>query len=274
MKRVLPALLAAPAMLGLQVDPKISEVRIDSLGPLFNVEYLELTGIEGSSLDGLSLLVIGDEDNSINASCGNSGWVESVTHLDGTEIPADRTFLIHASSLLLVKPDLIVDLALEDADNLTVLLVRGATVRAGEYLDLDNDGALDATPWKSLVDGVAFVWGTPGVASEHVYAANRAAATGVAFVFQARRCLDTDAWAIGATSYPGASESAGRLNPPCAGVLCAGDLNSDATIGAADLAIVLSNWGAIGTRGDANSDAVVDAADLALVLANWGFCDL
>jgi hypothetical protein len=37
---------------------------------------------------------------------------------------------------------------------------------------------------------------------------------------------------------------------------------------------VLSNWGAIGTRGDANADAIVDAADLSLVLANWGFCDL
>jgi hypothetical protein len=261
-------------MLGLQADPKLSEVRLDSLGPLFNIEYLELTGIEDSALDGLAIVVIGDEDNATSASCGNSGWVESVTNLDGTSIPADRTFLIHSSSLLLAKPDLVAELALEDADNLTVLLVRGATVTAGEDLDLDNDGVLDATPWKSVVDGVAFVWGTPGVASEHVYAANRALATSMAFIFQARRCLDTDAWTIGAMSYPGTAETAGRLNPPCAGTLCTGDLNTDAAVGAADLALVLSNWGAIGTRGDANADAIVDAADLSLVLANWGFCDL
>jgi hypothetical protein len=274
MTRAILVLAAVPAMLGMQSAPKISEVRLDSLGPLFNIEYIELTGIAHDSLDGLSLVVIGDEDTLQSASCGNSGWVENVIPLDGAAIPSDRTFLVHASSLLLVPPDLLVSPGLEDSDNMTVLLVRGSTAEAGDDLDLDDDGVLDTAPWKSVVDGVSFVWGTPGVASEHVYAANRAVATSMAFIFQARRCLDTDHWVVGATSYAGAAESAGQLNPPCAGFLCVGDLNTDAAVGPTDLALVLSNWGAIGTRGDANADAFVDAVDLSIVLSHWGFCDL
>ena len=268
-------LLLGPLALGMQGAPKLSEIRLDSLSPMPNIEYIEITGIRGDALDGLALVVIGDAGEDLNASCGDSGVVESVTALDGAVIPQDATLLVHASALLLVPPDLAADLRLEDADNLTVLLVRGTTATAGQDLDVDNDGVLDVTPWKSVVDGVAFVWGTPGVASEHVYSANRVASDGVSFIFHARRCLDTDGWMRGALNYPSASESAGSLNPPCAGVLCALDLDGDGVVGPTDLAVVLNNWGEVGTRGDANGDAVVNAGDLALVLsADWGPCDL
>ena len=50
------------------------------------------------------------------------------------------------------------------------------------------------------------------------------------------------------------------------------DLDGDGTVGAGDLAVLLSAWGpaASGTPADFNRDGSVDAADLSRVLANWG----
>jgi len=52
---------------------------------------------------------------------------------------------------------------------------------------------------------------------------------------------------------------------------CPGDFDSDGTINASDLAILLGNWGGSGA-GDINGDAIVDAADLAALLGSWGEC--
>ncbi len=51
-----------------------------------------------------------------------------------------------------------------------------------------------------------------------------------------------------------------------------GDLNGDGFVDAADLAILLGEWGAVCTAGctaDLNGDGTVDAADLALLLGAW-----
>ena len=56
---------------------------------------------------------------------------------------------------------------------------------------------------------------------------------------------------------------------------CAGDVDHDGAVGAADLAAMLSGWGApngSNSAGDLNGDSVVDAGDLAIVLGNWGSC--
>ena len=55
----------------------------------------------------------------------------------------------------------------------------------------------------------------------------------------------------------------------------AGDLNSDGFVGAADLDILLANWGNSAAvfdyaAGDASGDGVVGQADLALIQANFG----
>lgn len=47
------------------------------------------------------------------------------------------------------------------------------------------------------------------------------------------------------------------------------DLDGDGDIDAADLAILLSNWGNAGT-GDINGDGATDASDLAILLGSWG----
>ena len=55
-------------------------------------------------------------------------------------------------------------------------------------------------------------------------------------------------------------------------VACGGnplDLNGDGQVDAADLAVLLSNWGNSGI-GDVNNSGSVDAGDLATLLGGWG----
>lgn len=56
------------------------------------------------------------------------------------------------------------------------------------------------------------------------------------------------------------------------GSRCAADLSLDRTVDGADLASLLSNWGAIGGVGDINRDGSVNAADLTELLSAWGPC--
>ena len=54
---------------------------------------------------------------------------------------------------------------------------------------------------------------------------------------------------------------------------CPQDFDNDGIVGAADLAILLGNWGPCeGCPVDFNGDGVVNAADLAQVLGAWGMC--
>ena len=55
-------------------------------------------------------------------------------------------------------------------------------------------------------------------------------------------------------------------------IACGGnplDLNGDGEVNAADLAVLLSNWGGAGI-GDVNNSGTVDAGDLATLLGGWG----
>lgn len=256
--------------------PKLAEIRVDSLPPLTNAEYIELIGVAGFPLDGFSIVVIGDDDSAIGPALGDSGVLEAVISLDGQVIPADRSFLVHTSSALPVQADLEAITGLDDADNLTVLLVRQCKAHAGDDLDLDNDGVLDIEPWSELIDGVSIMWGAPGVQSEWTYASAQVGPNGGFFIFQTMRCLDTDAWRIGSFAYSADAtvETAGAVNPPCAPSLCVGDINEDAAVDAGDLSLVLAHWDQLGTVADINGDGVVGAGDLSIVLAYWGACDL
>ena len=46
------------------------------------------------------------------------------------------------------------------------------------------------------------------------------------------------------------------------------DLNGDGVVGAADLAILLNQWGTSGTA-DFNNDGLVNAADMSVLLSAW-----
>ena len=62
-------------------------------------------------------------------------------------------------------------------------------------------------------------------------------------------------------------------NPSLPGC-CPGDLDHDATVGGADIGLLLSNWGPCGSSClyDLNNDNKVNGGDLGLLLAGWGPC--
>jgi hypothetical protein len=53
---------------------------------------------------------------------------------------------------------------------------------------------------------------------------------------------------------------------------CVGDLTGDNVVDAADLAVLLGDWGQPGS-GDFNGSGVIDGGDLATMLGAWGTCD-
>lgn len=57
-----------------------------------------------------------------------------------------------------------------------------------------------------------------------------------------------------------------------AGRICPGDLDGNAQVELADLALLLSHFGGPGSAsdGDINGDGVVDLSDLAILLSNFG----
>ena len=255
--------------------PQLSEVRVDSLSPMLDVEYIELAGVAGTSLDGYAIVVIGDADDGFGPSLGDSGVIESVTHLDGHAIPGDHAIVVHMADLLWNTPDFAAELHLEDGDNLTILLVRDASCSAGDDLDADDDGVLDTTPWTTAVDAVAIECAVPGKMSEHTYATTKIADTTGFLVFHIARCPDNGEWKRGGLTYAaGVDDSVGVLNPPCDGMLCLGDIDRDGSVDAPDLAILLSNWGAFGTVADLDGDATVGASDITVLLSHWGECEL
>ncbi len=53
---------------------------------------------------------------------------------------------------------------------------------------------------------------------------------------------------------------------------CAGDLNANGVVDAADLSVLLGAWGSTTAGPDIDNSGVVDAGDLATLLGNWGPC--
>jgi hypothetical protein len=142
----------------------ITEVRIDQTSA-DNDEFFELTGTPGTSLDGLTYIVIGD-------GTGASGTIETALDLTGQVIPADGVFLCAEPSFTLGTPDFTTpgtDLNFENGDNVTHMLVSGFTGATNDDTDVDDDGVLDFTPWTAIVDMVAFKEADQATSGEHFY---------------------------------------------------------------------------------------------------------
>ena len=56
------------------------------------------------------------------------------------------------------------------------------------------------------------------------------------------------------------------------GNACDADFDSDGTVGASDLSMILAAWGTTQVAYDLSGDGVVNASDLSLILASWGAC--
>ncbi len=141
-------------------DPVISEIRIDNPGDDTD-EYFELAGAPFESLDGLAYVVIGDADYS----AGHYGVVETFIPLDGFTLGANGFLAIANDPFLAVCTGYspVASFAkFENGDNVTHLLVRGASGLLGEDLDWDDDGTLDMEPWSEILDCVALIERTSG----------------------------------------------------------------------------------------------------------------
>ncbi|MDZ4756056.1 MAG: hypothetical protein SGJ11_16355 [Phycisphaerae bacterium] len=95
--------------------------------------------------------------------------------------------------------------------------------------------------------------------------------------------LEAAAWSIdGSVGQCDAGESVGGVWSLSGGfwpgvpvATCVGDVDGNALVDAADLALVLGAWGPAPRLSieDIDANGVVNAADLALVLGVWGACE-
>jgi len=190
--------LAAP---DLQGTVKINEIRIDQ--PSTDIdEYFELAGPAGTSLDGLTYLVIGDGS-------GGSGVIEAVVDLTGYAIPGSGYFVAAESTFTLGTADLTTNLNFENSDNVTHLLVSGFTGSNGEDLDTNDDGTLDSEPWTAVLDSVALIASVGS--GDLVYSATTVGPDGSYVPGQVYRC--GGGWEIGDFDPTGGTDTPGGANP-------------------------------------------------------------
>ena len=198
---VVPATVSVAAGEGITIN----EIRIDQPGS-DNDEYFELSGPAGSSLSGLTYLVIGD-------GTGGSGVVEAVVALSG-QIGTDGLFVVAEDTFTLGTADLVAALNFENSDNVTHLLVQGFTGANGDDLDTNDDGVLDSTPWTDELDRVALIEeDNPPTDTEFHYGPPTVGPDGPFVPGHVFDCPDPDGWQIGAFDPVGGDDTPGAVNP-------------------------------------------------------------
>ena len=188
-------------------DIVINEVRIDQPST-DNDEYFELAADPGTSLDGLTYLVIGDGS-------GGSGVIENVTNLTGNTVPTSGYFVVAESTFSLGIADLTTNLNFENSDNVTHLLVRDFGGSNEQDLDTNDDGVLDVTPWAEVVDLIALiVEENPPSSTEYHYGPPSVGPDGAFVPGHAFNCLG--GWLIGPFDPAGGKDTPGMKNdcPP------------------------------------------------------------
>ncbi|MHC5004806.1 MAG: hypothetical protein ACYTJ0_16980, partial [Planctomycetota bacterium] len=190
--------------------PVLNEIRIDQPGGDAD-EYLELRGEPGTSLDGLSVIVIGDGPT-------GSGTVEEVIDLGGNSIPAGGYFLIAEDDVFGVPADLIVpDMNFENSDNVTFVLALASWAAVDDDLDVDDDCVLDSTPWSGVIDALGLVEDPDG--GDCNYGASLGfediGPDGTFVPAQVFRCVPDGAWEIGSFFPEDGTDTPRADNLPC-----------------------------------------------------------
>jgi hypothetical protein len=208
----LPSLIAAVALADAPL--RINEVRLEQPGK-DTEEYIEIAGAPGESLAGLFVVVIGDDDFALPGQ--QNGVIEEVVPLSGA-IPTSGFFVVAESKFSIGFANLVTDLNLEGADNVTFLLVRGFNGFEGQKLDTNDDGTLDITPWTEIVSSIAVLeTSSPnGVASDYFYSTATVGPEGSSAPAAAWRCASTEQWIIGTLDPYAGVDSPGAANQLCA----------------------------------------------------------
>ncbi len=196
----------------------INEIRIDHPGADTD-EYFELKGAPGSSLAGLTYIVIGDG----SVATTKNGVIECVVPLDTYTIPGDGLISVSKLATLVFAGSVdvgpIAAINFENSDNVTHLLVSGFTGTLLQDLDTNEDGVLDITPWTAVVDSVALVkpnTGVPATGDEWWYSTTTVGPDTTFVASHAYRCTPAGTWKIG--PFDGAAlgrDSAGDANDVC-----------------------------------------------------------
>jgi hypothetical protein len=250
-----------------------SEIRIDQTGADTD-EWVELVGAPGTSLNDITMIVIGD-----GTALAASGVIEAVVSLAGKTIPADGHFAMSESTFTqgIAAIDYVLPganpLNFENSDNVTFMLVRNFSGVDAADLDSDDNGVFNTVvPWTEVVDTIALIKTTtvPPTGTEWFYGANTIGPDGTFLPGHIWRCEDTGCWNIGRFDLlVDPTDTPGVANLNC-GAVCAGDYNQDGLRNGSDLATLLSAWGTQG--GDITGDGTTSGADLTALLSGWGAC--
>ncbi len=191
---------------------QINELRISSPGGRDDVSnFVELFAAPGTRTDGLALLVLSGEFA--------PGQVDFAFDLSGGAADGEGVFLLAAegTDTPLDPGDLTAAFDFFGSPS-SFLLVEGFTGAAGEDLDADDDGTLDATPWTALLDGVSLIDGdgTPDLSyAEAVVGPDGAfAPAGLAARPDGSGAFELLAFADESEDSPGRSNAPGPLPVP------------------------------------------------------------
>lgn len=248
---------------------EVVELRTDQIGD-DNDEFIELSTAPGQSLDGYSVIVIGDGSN-------GSGQVE--TRIPLIDVTADENGLVliaDGSTFTLGTPDVDAIFDIENSDNLTCLVVYGfAGDDLAPDLDAEDDGVLDSTPWVESTSCIALIETDPTVEGDQVYCDNRIGPNELFVPGHVYFDCGIDAWEMGIFDPVGETDTPGVLNPGCepGGDPCTGDFNGDGVVNGADFGALLAGWGPCpGCPEDLSGDGIVAGSDVGLLLSVWGAC--
>ena len=125
----------------------LNEIRLDEPTSTDPNEYVEIKGAPGASLNGVSLVIIGD-------GADLNGVVEAAVSLNGLSIPKDGILLLAESTFTLGVADAVKSLNLENGDTVTYCLVFNFLGLNNLDYDTNNDCTLDSQPWDALIDSV------------------------------------------------------------------------------------------------------------------------